>query len=441
MRRLTRRIFLRDGAVAFVALGLPPAILSRSLLAATRLSARRKTLVCVFQRGAVDGLSVVVPFGEREYYGARGSIAIPAPGRDEESAIDLDGFFGLHPSLAGLSQLYDRGELAIVHAVGSPHPTRSHFEAQDFMETGTPGDKRTRTGWLNRALTETPCDCDGRTPRDAAAHAADHAAGQAGLGGLTSLRGVAVGGAMPVSLRGPAPTFAIPDLNRFGVGDGRDPDLESTFERLYREESGDLVATAADGSFEAVRLVRAADPLSYRPAPGVEYPSIDFARSMRQVAQLIKADVGLEVAFADVGGWDTHVGQGGARGQLANRLRAFGDTLRAFRDDLGDRIEDVVVLSMSEFGRTVAENGSGGTDHGHANCMLAFGGGVRGGQVLTDWPGLDREQLWQRRDLAVTIDFRVVLAEIARRHLGTRNLARVFPGFADVDRSFTGLLA
>ncbi len=440
MRLRTRRVFLRDGAVAVLAVGLPPAFLSRSLLGASRGGARRKTLVCVFQRGAVDGLNMVVPFGERQYFATRQSIAVSAPGRGEDSALDLDGFFGLHPSLSAISPLYQRGELAIVHAVGSSHPTRSHFEAQDFMETGTPGDKRTRSGWLNRVLTASPCDCEGRTLQDSTAHATAHAIGQAGMGTLESLRGVAVGGEMPVSLRGPAPAFAIPDLETFGVARGRNPDLESTFARLYREESGDVLASAADGSFGAVRLLREADPLSYRPAGGVEYPPGDFGRSMSQIAQLIKADVGLEVAFADIGGWDTHVGQGGVRGQLANRLRTFGDALGAFCVDLGDRMEDVVLLTMSEFGRTVAENGSGGTDHGHANCMLLFGGSVRGGRVHGEWPGLERDQLWEGRDLAVTTDFRAVLSEVVRGHLGTRDLDTVFPGFAGPQARYQSLL-
>ncbi|MCL7970706.1 MAG: DUF1501 domain-containing protein, partial [marine benthic group bacterium] len=263
---------------------------------------------------------------------------------------------------------------------------------------------------------------------------------QAGFAAAPPLRGVAVGGEMPLILRGPAPTLAVPDLETFGIGGGRDPQLESTFARLYRDESGDVLASAADGSFEAIRRLREANPLGYAPAPGVEYPGGDFGRSMRQIAQLIKADVGLEVAFADVGGWDTHVGQGGASGQLANRLRTLGSALAAFRRDLGDRMEDVIVVTMSEFGRTVAENGSGGTDHGHANCMFVYGGRVKGGRIFGRWPGLDPDQLWQRRDLEVTTDFRAILSELVRGHLGTDDLGQVFPGFPEpVDRG-RGLL-
>lgn len=428
MRTIERRIFLREGAVALFALGLPPAFLARPLLARGSGSTRRRTLVCLFQRGAVDGLSMVVPFGDPGYYRSRRSIAIPAPRRgDGAAAVDLDGRFGLHPELAPLRELYDRSELAIVQAVGSPHPTRSHFDAQDFMESGTPGTKSTRDGWLNRVLAETPCACEGRTLADPGAHAADHAAGQTRMAD-SPLRGIAVGGELARSLRGSQPTLAIADLERFGVAGGRDPRLEDVFGRMYRKEGRDLISAAADGTFEAVEQLRRADPLRYRPAPGIEYPRGSFGRSLRQIAQLIKADVGMEVAFADIGGWDTHVAQGGARGQLAGRLREFAAAIRVFRDDLGDRMEDVVVLTMSEFGRTAAENGSGGTDHGHANCLFVLGGSVRGGRVLGDWPGLEPEQLYERRDLAVTTDFRDVFAEIIRRHLGTTKLDRVFPG-------------
>jgi len=371
---------------------------------------------------------MIVPFGEGAYYSSRRAIAIQAPKRgNDDSAIDLDGFFGLHPAMSPLLDPWERGELAIVHAVGSPHPTRSHFDAQDFMESGTPGIKTTGDGWLNRTLSATPCgECGGRTLADPAAHAADHAAGQTAMTD-SPLRGVAVGGELPRSLRGAYPTLAIPDLARFGVAGGRDASLEATFERLYASDSGDLMGAAADGSFEAIELLKKADPTQYRPT--VDYPQGGFGRSMQQIAQLIKADVGLEVAFADIGGWDTHVGQGAARGQLANRLRELSTGIGAFRDDLGDLMEDVVILTMSEFGRTVRENGSGGTDHGHASCMLVLGGSVRGGRILGKWPGLEREQLYEGRDLEITSDFRDVFSEVIEGHLGTHDLARVFPGY------------
>jgi len=441
MRPINRRIFLKQGAVGLVAIGLPPAFLTRTLLAETRSMGRQKTVVFVFQRGAVDGLNMVVPFEEKAYYRVRRSIAVPQPSRGAgASAIDLDGFFGLHPSLRGLHDLYREGELAILHASGSPHPTRSHFDAQDFMETGTPGVKSTRDGWMNRLLGENGCACAGRTLADGAAHSADHASAQVSMAESSPLRGVAMGAEMPRALRGSYPTVAIADLERFGIAGGRSPELESVFERMYRSEEDDLIAGAAGDSFEAIELIRRTDPLQYRPRAGVDYPRGDFGRSLQQIAQLIKADVGLEVAFTDIGGWDTHLAQGGAQGQLANRLTELGSGIRAFHDDLGDRIEDVVVVTMSEFGRTAAENGSGGTDHGHGNCMLILGGATAGGRVLGSWPGLEREQLYEGRDLAITTDFRNVFAEVVSGHLGAERLERVFPGYRVDPSSFVGVL-
>ncbi len=442
MKTTGRRVFVKQGAMALLALGLPPDFLMRPLIAGTNGAARKKTLVCIFQRGAVDGLSMVVPFGEDAYARSRRSIVIPSPtAGNVESARDLDGFFGFHPSLEPLHALYQRGELNVVHAVGSPHPTRSHFDAQDFMETGTPGEKSTRNGWLNRVLQNTECpDCDGRTLLDAGRHAADHDAGQQGMAGasLAALRGLAMASALPRALRGEHPALAIPDLSGFGVSGG--DRVESTFERLYRTDTGDVVSSAADEAFEAVRRLRAIDPQRYATRGGIEYPRGPLGESLRQIAQLIKADVGVEIAFADVGGWDTHVAQGGVQGQLSARLRNLGTGIRALYDDLGDRMEDVVILTMSEFGRTVAENGSGGTDHGHANCMLVLGGAVKGGQVLGDWPGLEREQLYEGRDLEVTTDFRDVFAEIAHAHLGANDLESIFPDYSIDPARYRGVL-
>jgi uncharacterized protein (DUF1501 family) len=405
---MERRAFVRHGALALLALGLPPDFLTRSLLAQTHAAAKKKTLICIFQRGAVDGLSMVTPFGEKDYYARRRSIAVPAPSSNGGNLIDLDGFFGLHPALQPLHDLFTRNELGILHAVGSPHPTRSHFDAQDFMETATPGIKSTRDGWLNRVL----------------AHAADHAVGQTALG-AESLRGVAMGAALPKSLRGKQPALAIQDLNRFGVLGGR----EEEFEKAYNTEAGTVIGSATDGAFDAIKVLRSANLTQYRAASGVQYPQGEFGRSLSQVAQLIKSGVGVEIAFVDIGGWDTHQAQGGSEGQLARRLNEMARGIRALYDDLGDRMDDVVLLTMSEFGRTVAENGSGGTDHGHGTCMFVAGGAVNGGKVLGDWPGLAPEQLYQGRDLAVTTDFREVFAELASRHLGAQQLEQVFPGW------------
>ena len=439
MNGIGRRIFVKEGALALMALGLPPDFLLQPLLAGTQGLDRKKTLICIFQRGAVDGLSMVVPFGERGYYDSRRTIAIQAPGSGDGSALDLDGFFGLHPALTPLEELYRRSEMAIVHAVGSPHPTRSHFDAQDFMETGTPGVKSTREGWLNRVLQDTECaECEGRTLQNAAAHAADHAAGQLSMATVSSLRGVSMTSALPRVMQGNHPALAIPNLSEFGVH--RDDEVGSAFRRLYRTERGDAVSAAAEEAFEAVRALEAIDPGSYEPTGGAQYPNGDFGRSLREIAQLVKADVGVEIAFADLGGWDTHVRQGGAQGQLAGRLGQLGEGIRALYDDLGDRMEDVVILTMSEFGRTVAENGSGGTDHGHANCMLALGGSVKGGRILGDWPGLEPELLYQGRDLAVTTDFRDVFSEVVSGHLGAAHLDRIFPGYDGDPARYRGIL-
>ena len=442
MKSIRRRLFLKHGALALAAMGIPPAFIARTLFARTRGAARGKTVVFVFQRGAADGLAMVAPYGERAYYRVRGSTAIPPPRSAAGSAaLDLDGFFGLHPELGPLYPLFFYKEMAVVHACGSPHPTRSHFDAQEFMETATPGE-RSRVGWLNRLLTESTCrggHACGRTLADGAAHDADHASGQAALAEeISPLRGVAIGGRLPRALQGPYPAVAIDDVERFGLAD---PGLEAAFQRLYRDDSGDVIATAAGESFAAVERLRRAEPARYRPRPGIEYPGSDFGRSLLQVAQLVKADVGLEVAFVDIDGWDTHLAQGGAHGQMALQLRELARGIRAFVDDLGSRMEDVVLVTMSEFGRTVAENGAGGTDHGHGNCMLVIGGGVGGGRVLGEWPGLERELLHEGRDLAITTDFRDVFAEIVTGHLGAASLERVFPGYGIDPARFRGVLA
>jgi uncharacterized protein (DUF1501 family) len=443
---MERRFFVKSGALSLLALGLPPEFITRSLLAQTTASARKKTLICIFQRGAVDGLNMVVPFGEPSYYGARRSIAVPAPVRTvSNGAIDLNGFFGLHPALRPLHDLYGRNELAIIHAVGSPHPTRSHFDAQDFMETATPGLKSTRDGWLNRVLANTThncADCSGRTLDDRKAHAADHNSGQVAMAttGVAALRGVSLGTETPRSMRGKYPTLSIPNLDTFGVAGGRDASIQDAFSRTYGTEAGTIIGNAADGAFEAMQVLKKANLSQYSPAAGVEYPAGEFGRSLRQVAQLIKSGIGVEVAFVDIGGWDTHQAQGGPDGQLARRFQELSRGVRALYDDLADRMDDVVLLTMSEFGRTVNENGTGGTDHGHATCMFVMGGPVKGGKVYGDWPGLAREQLYEGRDLAVTTDFRAVFAEVVGKHLGAQSMDKIFPGYTVDVNQYRGVL-
>jgi len=402
---ITRRAFVRAGSLALVSFGFDPVFLDRAAYAVGGAPAAGsgQTLVCLFQRGAVDGLSMVVPHGEPSYYQDRPRIAI-----SKADLIDLDGHFGFHPALKALAPRWEAGELAVVHAVGSPDTTRSHFDAQDFMESGTPGEKVTRDGWGNRY-------CQ---------HNRDHAE--------TPFRAVAFGPQLPRALGGTAPSLAIDDLRTFGVR-ARNPEvserLTRAFEDLYQGGSTGLLSTSSAEAFEAIRMLKEANPARLDPDNGAEYPKGKLGLSLSQIAQLIKADLGLELAFVDVGGWDTHVNQGSASGQLGARLDELGRSLAAFATDLGSRMKDVVVLTMSEFGRTVRENGTVGTDHGHATAMLVMGGRIRGKQVAGRWPGLDPSSRFEGRDLAVTTDFRALFSEVLQGHLGARRMDLVFPGF------------
>jgi uncharacterized protein (DUF1501 family) len=410
----SRRLFLKGSALAMFGVGSMPAWLSRSCYAADSSSeGRKKILVAIFQRGAVDGLNMVVPFGEPRYYALRPSIAIPKPDGTLNAAVDLDGFFGLHPALAPLKPMFDAQHLAIVDAVGSPDPTRSHFDAQDYMESGTPGYKGAADGWLNRAL-----------PREA--------------GPSAPLRAVSLGDSLARTLRGHNDAVAVRSLNDFQVHDANGA---ATFESMYENSHDKLLNGTGQETFNAVKIMQSVQKQKYVPANGANYPNGGFGKNLQQIAQLIKANVGVEVAFADIGGWDTHVNETGGQptnGQLANNLAQFGQALAAFYQDLGDRMEDVTLVTMSEFGRTVKENGDRGTDHGHANVMFVLGGDVRGGKIYGDWPGLQEEQLYDGRDLALTTDFRDVLGELVARHLGNSNLKSVFPGYESP--KFRGLL-
>ena len=418
---MERRAFVKSGALALVTMGLSPSFLRRTAFGMELVNAPKgKVLICLFQRGAADALNIVVPHGEKSYYAMRPSIAIPQPSRNAiGGAIDLDGFFGLHPALAPLKPLYDRGLLAPVHAVGSPSTTRSHFDAQDYMETGTPDMKGTTDGWLNRYLAvKGTCDeCNlAKTP----------------------FRAVSLTPQTPRILEGPSATVAMNSLDEFSVR--ATGSSAERLEALYRTGSADLVHGTGAEMFDAVKMLRAANPQRYLPQNSAEYPRSQFGTRLLQIAQLIKANVGLEIAFADVGGWDTHVNQGSSTGQLAQRLDDFSRSIAALVTDLGDRMDDVVILTMSEFGRMARENGNRGTDHGHAGALFVIGGHVKGGKVHGKWPGLEQEQLYEGRDLALTTDFRSVFAEVVSHHLGARALDRIFPGFAASPRDFLGLV-
>ena len=413
----SRRVFLKQGACAFVSLGFAPSFLTRTAFAAGA-SGRPKLLIAIFQRGAVDGLSVIVPFGDPDYYRARPSIAIARPNGGEHASIDLDGFFALNPRLQPLKPLWDARQLAVVHACGSPDSTRSHFDAQDYMETATPGVKNTTDGWLNRYL-------HAKQTSDA-----------------TPFRAVALTPQLPRTLQGSAAALAVTQIGQFGIRAGQASDIVgASFEAEYAAAADRVLNGTGRESFDAIKMLKIADPSRYQPERGADYPRSPFGQALKQIAQLAKSNVGLEVAFADVGGWDTHVNQGAGEGQLAGRLDDFSRSIAALALDLGDRLDDTVVLTMSEFGRAVNENGNRGTDHGHGNAMLVIGGGVRGGHVYGRWPGLAVERRYDSRDLAVTTDFRDVFGEIVVRHMGVTDADPIFPGHPTRPDNFPGLFA
>ncbi|HWF07314.1 MAG TPA: DUF1501 domain-containing protein [Bryobacteraceae bacterium] len=385
---VTRRIFLRDSAIVMAGAGSAPFWLGR---AAAEAPGKRKILVAIFQRGAADGLNIVVPHGEKRYYELRPSLGIQA-----NAVIDLDGRFGLNPAMQPFKKLWDDKMLAIVEATGSPDPSRSHFDAQDYMESGTPGLKR--DGWLNRALPDLH-------------------------GEPSPLQAIATSATLPRTLQGDRPAIAVNDIQQFRANN----DTRDAIARMYTNSRDAQLASAGRNAFAAMSILESMNKSPYTPSGGAPYPQGgELGRHLQQIARLIKADAGVEAAFAEVGGWDHHQNE---RGQLDNGLRQLSNALSAFVTDMGDRMEDIVLVTMSEFGRTAAENGNNGTDHGHGNVMFVLGGPVAGGKVYGQWPGLEKEQLYEGRDLAVTTDFRTVLGEIVSRHLGAANLAQVFPGY------------
>ncbi|MBX7220587.1 MAG: DUF1501 domain-containing protein [Blastocatellia bacterium] len=424
---MTRRYFLKSAGLGLTVMGASqflPGFLhgaTGAVSADTAKAASGKQLVVIFQRGAADGLNIVVPFAERAYYDMRPGLAIPEPNKtNPAAALDLDGKFGLNPALAALKPLFDTGQLAAIHAVGSPDNTRSHFDAQDYMESATPGRKSTQDGWLNRYLQTVAQP------------------------GATPFRAVSMTQLTPRAMQGKADVIAMSNINDFtlktGAGGGS---VNQSFEQMYAQATTDALRGTGHETFDAVNFLKKANPGQYRVANGAQYPKGKFGEAMRQIAQLIKANVGLEVAFTDMGGWDTHINQGapGApNNQLARLLKELGDSLAAFHQDLGDRMKNVVVVTMTEFGRTVRQNGTGGTDHGHGSNMFILGGTVKGGKVYGKWPGLSSNDLYEGRDLAVTTDFRDVFAEVLLRHLGDKNLKPVLPEYAIDERRFLGVL-
>ena len=413
----TRRIFLRGSAIAMIGMGRAPMWLARTAAAEGR---RRKTLVAIFLRGAADGLNIVVPFGDPRYRDVRPTLGLQPPRQDENqnngpfgAVIDLDGKFGLHPGLRPFKDLWDKQQLAIVEATGSPDPSRSHFDAQDYMESGTPG--KTGNGWLNRALGNPDA-------------------------GASALRAVALSNRVPRTLRGEHEAVALGNIQDFRISD---QDRLSILRNMYSLTPDATMRRTGKDAFEAMKIIqsmaredmpnregRPALPQGMAGPLQNNRPSYaaggQVGRNLQELARLIKSDAGVEAAFAEVDGWDHHQNE---NAQLAGLLNQFSNAIAAFCQDLGDRMEDVVIVTMSEFGRTVEENGTGGTDHGHGSLMMVLGGNVKGGKIYGEWPGLEKEQLFEGRDLAVTTDFRTVLSELVRGHLGRKDVSPVFPGF------------
>ncbi|MEP6703571.1 MAG: DUF1501 domain-containing protein [Acidobacteriota bacterium] len=422
---MDRRYFLKTGGIGLASFGLmaaAPEFLHQFAGAQSLANGygKKKVLVTIFQRGAVDGLNMIVPHGDSEYYDLRRSIAVPRPGKTD-GALDIDGHFGLHPAMQSLTPFWKSKQLAVIHSAGSPENTRSHFDAQDYMESGTPGNKSTRDGWLNRLL-------------------------QSSVGKEASpFRAVSMTSSLPRALYGRSPSVAMTNLSDFAIKAGLyTQDFKGGFEGIYQQNAKDSLSETGRETFEAVNFLKQANPAQFKAENGAVYPNTDFGRSMRQIAQLIKAGVGLEVAFTDTGNdvrWDTHTNEGGARGQLSNFLRTFSQAIAAFATDLDKGMDDVTLLTMSEFGRTARENGSGGTDHGHGNAMMVLGNSVKGGKVYGDWKGLKNEQLNEGRDLAVTTDFRDVFAEVASKHLGSKDLNSLFPKYTVSKSNFRGFLS
>jgi len=421
---MNRRYFLKTSGIGLASFGLmaaAPEFLHQFAGAQTAAKGygKKRVLVTIFQRGAVDGLNMLVPHGESEYYNLRPTIAVAKPGQPD-GAINLDGNFGLNPAMVALEPLWKSGQLAAITSVGSPDNTRSHFDAQDYMESGTPGNKGTRDGWLNRVL-------------QASATKAD-----------SPFRAVSMTQQLPRSLYGRAPSVAMSNLADFSVKAGiYSQNMSGGFEGVWEQNAKDGLGDTGKETFEAVNFLKQANPAQYKPENGAVYPATDLGRSLHQIAQLIKAGVGLEVAFTDTGNdirWDTHTNEGGGRGQLAGFLRTFSQSIAAFATDLGKRMDDVMVLTMSEFGRTARENGGRGTDHGHANTMFVLGNSVKGGKVYGDFRGLKSDKLYEGRDLDVTTDFRDVFAEAAYKHMGSKDLAKILPNYSATKEKFRGYL-
>lgn len=409
----TRRAFLKSGGLALFAAGLGgvPSFIAKAAAGNKlwRPYKKNKILVCIFQRGAMDGLMAVTPFTDSYLQKARPNLFMTAAKTATRPLIDLDGRFGLHPAMQSFESLFREKRLAIVHGVGSPNNTRSHFDAQDYMESGTPFNKGTESGWLNRAV------------------------GLLGHEAVSPFQAVSLTSSLPRSFYGDNASVAISNLEDFAIRMRGNPMASNTaarsFEELYDNTSSNLLNKTGKESFEAVKILKSADVKNYSPSNGAVYPVSPLGNSLKQIAQLIKMDVGLEIGFAECGGWDTHFNQGAENGTFARNVNDLSSAITAFWTDMAQYQDDVEVMTMTEFGRTVSQNGSNGTDHGRGSCMFILGNDVKGGMVYGNVPELAIENLEDRRDLPVTTDFRAVFNEVATAHLKLKDNSKLFPGW------------
>jgi len=411
----SRRGFLKAGGLALFGIGMGgvPGFLADAVAEIKQpgLFERKKILVCIFQRGAMDGLMAVTPFTDEYLKAARPSLFMSAAKISaNKPLIDLDGRFGLHPSMAAFERVFRDKRMGIVHGIGSPNNTRSHFDAQDYMESGTPFKKSTESGWLNRAV------------------------GLLGHDGVSPLRGVSLTSSLPRSFYGDYPAVAISSLKDFNIqmkGNINGANMAAkSFEDLYDQTASGLLKETGKESFEAIKMLQKTDVKNYKPSNGVVYPNSTLGNSLKQIAQLIKMNVGMEVAFAESGGWDTHFNQGRETGIFARNVNDLSESIMAFWTDMGTLQDDVTVMTMTEFGRTVKQNGTGGTDHGRASCNFILGNSVKGGLVHGIVNPLAIENLEDGRDLAVTTDFRAVFSEVADKHLKINNDKILFPDWS-----------
>ncbi len=406
---IERRAFMKSGALALFASGFGglPSFIAQAANSNKIIQPykKNKTLVCIFQRGAMDGLMTVSPYADNNLKTLRPSLYM-SPSEKEGGLIDLDGKFGLHPAMAALSGYFTDKQMAIVHGVGSPNNTRSHFDAQDYMEAGTPYNKGTASGWLNRAV---------------------------GLMGheVSPFRAVSLTNSLPRSLYGNNEALAISNLQDFAIQARNTPitmnSASKSFEQLYDQTSSSLLSKTGKESFDALKMLNINTLKNYQPAKEVVYPTSALGNALKQIAVLIKMNLGLEVAFAESGGWDTHVNQGTTNGTLARNLKDFSDSIAAFWKDLSAYQDDVTVMTMTEFGRTAHQNGTGGTDHGRASCLFVLGNDVQGGKVYQNLKSLAKEDLEDGRDLPVSTDFRSVFSAVANRHLSINDNKILFP--------------